>query len=99
MGFLGGFLALFSMSFGLFKKNSFFYWVFLGGFFWVGFFWSSLRVFLESDQNQKIFKNKIADPFIRKAREAYYIKKLQTLKRLDVNEIEHGLNVSPGQTH
>ena len=42
---------------------------------------------------------KIADPFIRKAREAYYIKKLQTLKRLDVNEIEHGLNVSPGQTH
>ena len=99
MGFLGGFLALFSMSFGLFEKNSFFTGFFWADFFGLVFFWSSLRVFLESDQNQKIFKNKIADPFIRKAREAYYIKKLQTLKRLDVNEIEHGLNVSPGQTH
>ena len=41
---------------------------------------------------------KIQDSFIRKAREAYYIKKFKTLKRLSVTELEHGLNMSPGNT-
>ena len=41
---------------------------------------------------------KIPDPFIRKAREAFYIKKFASLKRLPVIEIEHGLNMSRGQT-
>ena len=42
---------------------------------------------------------KISDAFRRKAREAYYINKFATLKRLTVNEIEHSLNLSPGQTY
>ena len=37
------------------------------------------------------------DPFIRKAREAFYIKKFNTLKKKDVSEIEHGLNLNRGQ--
>ena len=41
---------------------------------------------------------KIEDNFIRKAREALYIKKFKTLKRLTVTDCEHGLNMSPGQT-
>ena len=40
---------------------------------------------------------RIEDAFLRKAREAYYIKKLGTLKRLPIENFEHGLNVSPGQ--
>ena len=38
-----------------------------------------------------------SDPFIRKAREAFYIKKFNTQKRLPVSEIEHGLNLDRGQ--
>ena len=41
---------------------------------------------------------KIRDPFRRKARESFYIEKFATLKRLAVTEIEHGLNLSRGQT-
>ena len=41
---------------------------------------------------------KIEDPYIRKAREAFYINKFNSLKRLSVTEIEHGLNMSRGQT-
>ena len=41
---------------------------------------------------------KIEDAFVRKAREAYWIKKLKSLKRFTVTDIEHGLNLSPGQT-
>ena len=41
---------------------------------------------------------KISDPFRRKAREAFYIRQFATLKRLPVTDIEHGLNMSPGQT-
>ena len=41
---------------------------------------------------------KISDPFRRKAREAHYIRVFATLKRLPVTDIEHGLNMSPGQT-
>ena len=41
---------------------------------------------------------RIEDPFIRKAREALYIKKFKTLKRLSVTDCEHGLNMFPGQT-
>ena len=41
---------------------------------------------------------KIREPFRRKARESFYIEKFATLKRLPVTEIEHGLNLSRGQT-
>ena len=41
---------------------------------------------------------RIEDPFIRKAREALYIKKFKTLKRLSVTDCEHDLNMFPGQT-
>ena len=41
---------------------------------------------------------KISDPFVRKARESFYIQKFESLKRLAVTEIEHGLNMSRGQT-
>ena len=37
------------------------------------------------------------DPFIRKARESFYITKFNTQKRLPVSEIEHGLNIDRGQ--
>ena len=42
---------------------------------------------------------KILDPYVRKAREAFLIKKFQSLKRLTVEDIEHGLNISPGLTY
>lgn len=38
-----------------------------------------------------------SDPFIRKARETFYIKKFSTQKRLPVSEIEHGLNLDREQ--
>ena len=41
---------------------------------------------------------KIQDPFIRKERESYYIQKFASLKRQGVTEVEHGLNLSRGQT-
>ena len=41
---------------------------------------------------------KIPDNFTRKARESFYIEKFQSLKRLGVTEVEHGLNLSRGQT-
>ena len=41
---------------------------------------------------------KISDPFIRKARESYYIKKFCSLKKRDISDIEHGLNLSTGQS-
>ena len=41
---------------------------------------------------------RIAEAFTRKARESFYIQKLETLKRLPVTEIEHRLNLSRGQT-
>ena len=37
------------------------------------------------------------DPFVRKARESFYIKKLITRKRLPVREIQHCLNLIIGQ--
>ena len=37
------------------------------------------------------------EPFLREARESYYIKKFKTLKRMEVIEIEHGLNLDKGQ--
>ena len=33
------------------------------------------------------------NPFIRKAREAFYIKKFETQKKLTISNIEHGLNL------
>ena len=41
---------------------------------------------------------KIQEPFTRKARESFYIHKFSSLKRFSVTEIEHGLNLSRGQT-
>ena len=41
---------------------------------------------------------RIPEPFTRKARESFYIDKFSSLKRLPVDEIEHGLNMSRGQT-
>ena len=41
---------------------------------------------------------KIADPYVRNARESYWIEKFGALKKLSVTEIEHGLNISRGQT-
>ena len=35
------------------------------------------------------------DPFVRKARESYYIKKFECLKLVSSNEIQHGLNLQP----
>ena len=42
---------------------------------------------------------KISDkePFLRKARESYYINLLNTQKKLSVFDIEHGLNLDRGQ--
>ena len=42
---------------------------------------------------------KISDkePFLRKARESYYINLLNTQKKLSVLDIEHGLNLDRGQ--
>ena len=42
---------------------------------------------------------KISDkePFLRKAREAFYIKLLSTQKKQSIFEIEHGLNLDKGQ--
>ena len=37
------------------------------------------------------------DPFLLRAREAYYIDKFKTEKFLGVSQIEHGMNLSPGQ--
>ena len=37
------------------------------------------------------------EPFLRQARESYYIKKFKTQKILSVSEIEHGLNLAKGQ--
>ena len=37
------------------------------------------------------------EPFVRKARESFYIKLLNTKKLLPVTEIEHGLNLDKGQ--
>ena len=37
------------------------------------------------------------DPFLRKARESFYIKKFQSLKLKSVSDIEHGLNLDKGQ--
>ena len=37
------------------------------------------------------------DPFLLKARETFNIAKFRTEKRLGVTEIEHGLNLDPGQ--
>ena len=34
-----------------------------------------------------------SDPFVRKVRESYYIKHFETFKELDVESIEHGLNL------
>ena len=47
---------------------------------------------------QMIPIEKIQDNFTRKARESFYIDKLKSLKRLEVTDIEHGLNLSRGQT-
>ena len=41
---------------------------------------------------------KISDPFTRKARESFYIKTLKSLKKFDLSDVEHGLNLSRGQT-
>jgi len=38
---------------------------------------------------------KSKDPFVRKVRERFYIKKFSTLKKHDVSTIEHGLNLKP----
>ena len=42
---------------------------------------------------------KISDkePFLRKARESFYIKLFNTQKKLSVFDIEHGLNLDKGQ--
>ena len=37
------------------------------------------------------------EPFIRKARETFYIKLFETQKLLPVTDIEHGLNLDKGQ--
>ena len=37
------------------------------------------------------------EPFLRKAREGYFIKLFQTQKKLSVLHIEHSLNVKKGQ--
>ena len=37
------------------------------------------------------------DPFLRKARESFYIKKFKSLKLKSVSDIEHGLNLDKGQ--
>ena len=37
------------------------------------------------------------EPFLREARESYYIKKFNSLKRMEVLDIEHGLNLDKGQ--
>ena len=37
------------------------------------------------------------EPFLRKAREAFYIKLFNTQKLFPVTEIEHGLNLDKGQ--
>ena len=37
------------------------------------------------------------EPFLREARESYYIKKFSALKTMPVTEIEHGLNLAKGQ--
>ena len=37
------------------------------------------------------------EPFLRKAREAYYIKLFSTQKKVSVFEIEHGLNIDKGK--
>ena len=37
------------------------------------------------------------DVFLRRARERYYINLFDTEKRLGVDEVEHGLNLDPGQ--
>ena len=44
-----------------------------------------------------IEKSYSLDPFVRKAREAWYIDILQTQKLKAVVEIEHGLNIQKGQ--
>ena len=44
---------------------------------------------------EKISKG--AEPFLRKARESFFIKKFQTLKMSPVDIIEHGLNLDKGQ--
>ena len=38
-----------------------------------------------------------SEPFVREAREAYYIKMFETQKLNPVTEIEHGLNLDKGQ--
>ena len=38
-----------------------------------------------------------SEPFLRKARESYYIKLLSTQKKQSVFDIEHGLNLDKGQ--
>ena len=43
---------------------------------------------------EKINKN---EPFLRKARESYYIKKFKSVKSKSVWDIEHGLNLDRGQ--
>ena len=40
---------------------------------------------------------KVPDHFMRKVRETFHIRRLATLKRLPVTDIEHGLNLSAGQ--
>ena len=37
------------------------------------------------------------EPFLRKARESFYIQMFATQKKLSVAEIEHGLNLDKGQ--
>ena len=44
-----------------------------------------------------IEKIKSSEPFLRKARESFYIKLFETQKLLPVTEIEHGLNIDKGQ--
>jgi len=39
----------------------------------------------------------LRDPFLLRARESFNILKFQTEKRMGVQDIEHGLNLDPGQ--
>ena len=45
----------------------------------------------------QIEKINSSEPFVREAREAYYIKMFETQKLNPVTEIEHGLNLDKGQ--